>query len=98
VGDVDEEGDSDPTPGAGPIGWAPLSAQAVVTAANVATIAIRRFMGFLLRFGTGPMVGVVRNRGTPCASRFGNSSIGGKSEGEPRAGAGLAHELDVATQ
>jgi hypothetical protein len=50
VGDGDEEGD--PLPGAGPSGCAPLSVQAVVSAANVAAIAIRRFMGCLLRVGT----------------------------------------------
>jgi hypothetical protein len=52
VGEVDEEGDGewDSLLGAGPSGWAPLSAHAVVRAANVAAIAIRRFMGCLLRW------------------------------------------------
>jgi hypothetical protein len=73
LGDIDEEGVS--LPGAGPSGWAPLSAHALVSAANVAAIAIRRFMGCLLTVGTRPMLWVGRNTGTPFVSRFGNSPV-----------------------
>ncbi len=58
--------------GAGPIGWAPLSAHAAVRTASTAVIAIRRFMGCLLVSGTEPMLEGSRNTGTPLVSRFGN--------------------------
>jgi hypothetical protein len=48
-GDVDDVAGS--LLGAGPSGWAPPSAQAVESAATVATIAIKRFMGCLLFLG-----------------------------------------------
>jgi hypothetical protein len=57
IGDVDEDGERDGSLlGAGPSGWAPLSAHAVESAATVAVIAIRRFMGCLLLPGTRPML------------------------------------------
>jgi hypothetical protein len=48
-GEGDVEGVGGSVLGAGPIGWAPLSAHAAVSAASIAVIAIRRFMGCLLR-------------------------------------------------
>jgi hypothetical protein len=58
--DGDVEGDGS-TLGAGPIGWAPLSAHAAVSAASTAVIAIKRFMGCLLLSGTQPMLASARN-------------------------------------
>ena len=72
VGDGEVEGVGDSVLGAGPIGWAPLSAHAAVRAASTAVIAIRRFMGCLLVSGTEPMLEGPRNTGTPPVSRFGN--------------------------
>jgi hypothetical protein len=83
--------------GAGPIGWAPLSAHAPVNAASTTVIAITRFMGCLLRSGTQPMLEGVRNTGTLPVSRFGNS-VGGQAQRELRAGAGVAPCLDVSAE
>src|SRR5687768_1280329 len=44
------------------------------------------------------MLTLARNTGTPRVSRLGNRSIVGQEEREPRAGAGLASGLEVATQ
>ena len=85
------------TLGAGPIGWAPLSAHAAVSAASIAVIAIKRFMGCLLLSGTQPMLEGARNTGTPLVSRFGNS-VGRQAQRETRSGTGLAPYLHVSTE
>jgi hypothetical protein len=83
VGDdvVDPVGDEDSSLGAGPIGWAPVSAHAAVSTASTATIAIRRFIGCLLLSGSQPMLAAARNTGTPVVSRFCN--VVGQTQREP---------------
>jgi hypothetical protein len=82
VGDpVGVDGDEGSSLGAGPIGWAPLSAHAAVSTVRTATIAIRRFMGCLLLSGTQPMLAATRNTGTAVVSRFCNGV--GQTQREP---------------
>src|SRR4026207_2305521 len=102
VGEADTEGDGEPEGdieglgdsalGAGPMGWAPLSAHAAVSAASTAVIAIKRFMGCLLLSGTQPMLEGTRNTGTPLVSRFGNR-VGRQAQRGAWCGAGGARGL-----